>query len=117
MKTMMAKMSMQKRMMIYFAVPLLIIQAAVAAVFYPALLDRFKSQLNYSVEQSINQALSFVGSYLHSMEYLTEMVENNREVYEIISARDFTGRRKLEEHFSLTETRKGNPLLYMCQMS
>lgn len=99
MKTMMAKMSMQKRMMIYFAVPLLIIQAAVAAVFYPALLDRFKSQLNYSVEQSINQALSFVGSYLHNMEYLTEMVENNRVIYEIISARNFNGRRKLEEQY------------------
>lgn len=99
MKTMMAKMSMQKRMMIYFAVPLLIIQAAVAAFLYPALLDKFKSQLNYSMEQSISQAVSFVSSYLHNMEYLTELVENNREIYGILSSKDFTGSRKLKEQY------------------
>ena len=95
----MAKMSMQKRMMIYFAVPLLLIQSVVAAVFYPALLDKFKNQLNYSLEQSINQALSFVGSYIHNMEYLAELVENNGEIYGILSAKEFTGLRNLEEQY------------------
>lgn len=92
-------MSMQKRMMIYFAVPLLIIQSVVAAVFYPALLDKFKNQLNYSLEQSVDQALSFVGSYIHNMEYLAEMVENNKEIYGILSAKEFTGMRDLEEQY------------------
>lgn len=92
-------MSMQKRMMIYFAVPLLIIQSVVAVVFYPALLDKFKSQLNYSLEQSVEQALSFVGSYIHNMEYLAEMVENNKEIYGILSAKEFTGIRNLEEQY------------------
>ena len=92
-------MSMQKRMMIYFAVPLLLIQSVVAAVFYPALLDKFKNQLNYSLEQSINQALSFVGSYIHNMEYLAELVENNGEIYGILSAKEFTGLRNLEEQY------------------
>lgn len=99
MKNRMAKMSMQKRMMIYFAVPLLIIQSVVAAVFYPALLDKFKNQLNYSLEQSVDQALSFVGSYIHNMEYLAEMVENNKEIYGILSAKEFTGMRDLEEQY------------------
>ena len=99
MKNRMAKMSMQKRMMIYFAVPLLLIQSVVAAVFYPALLDKFKNQLNYSLEQSINQALSFVGSYIHNMEYLAELVENNGEIYGILSAKEFTGLRNLEEQY------------------
>lgn len=81
MKNTMVRMSMQKRIMIYFAVPLLIIQTAVAVVFYPALLDKYKSQLNYSLEQSVNQAVSFVGSYIHNMEYLAQMVENSGEIY------------------------------------
>ena len=92
-------MSMQKRMMIYFAVPLLIIQFVVAMIFYPALLDKYKGQLDYSREQSVSQALSFVGSYIHNMEYLAEMVENNKEIYGILSAKEFTGMRDLEEQY------------------
>lgn len=99
MKAMMAKMSMQKRMMIYFAVPLLMIQAAVAVLFYPALLDKYKSQLEYSLEQSVSQAVSFVGSYLHNMEYLAEMVEKNREIYEVLAAKEFGGSRTLEDQY------------------
>lgn len=99
MKNRMAKMSMQKRMMIYFAVPLLILQAVVAVVFYPSLLDRFKSQMNYSLEQSISQAGSFVESYIHNMEYLAEMVENNGEIYGILSASEFDGLKNLKEQY------------------
>lgn len=99
MKNRMAKMSMQRRMMLYFSVPLLLIQIVIAVFFYPHLFDRFKSQLNYSLEQSVTQAVSFVGSYIHNMEYLAELVENNREIYEILSAKEFTGARKLDEQY------------------
>ena len=74
---MMAKMPMQRRMMIYFAVPLLIIQIVIAASCYPALLVRFRKQMDYLLGQSINQAVSFLESYIHNMEYLTQLVENN----------------------------------------
>ncbi len=99
MKNRLARMSMQKRMMIYFAVPLLIIQFVVAMIFYPALLDKYKSQLDYSREQSVSQALSFVGSYIHNMKYLAEMVENNGEIYGILSGKEFTGARNLDEQY------------------
>ena len=99
MKNRLARMSMQKRMMIYFAVPLLIIQFVVAMIFYPALLDKYKGQLDYSREQSVSQALSFVGSYIHNMKYLAEMVENNGEIYGILSGKEFTGARNLDEQY------------------
>lgn len=92
-------MSMQKRMMIYFAVPLLIIQTAVAAVFYPVLLEKYKNQLDYSREQSVSQAVSFVGSYIHNMEYLAQMVENNGEIHDILSAKEFNGARNLDDQY------------------
>lgn len=92
-------MSMQRRMMLYFSVPLLLIQIAVAAFFYPVLLDKFKSQLDYSMEQSVSQAVSFVGSYLHNMEYLVEMVENNGEIHAILSAREFTRTKNLDDQY------------------
>lgn len=99
MKNRMARMSMQKRMMIYFAVPLLIIQSVVAVVSYPALLDRLKSQMDYSLEQSISQAVSFVESYIHNMEYLAEMVENNGEIYGTLSDKEFSGVKNLQEQY------------------
>lgn len=60
MKKILDRMSMQKRMMIYFAVPLLIIQTAVAAVFYPVLLEKYKNQLDYSGNSpSVRRCLSW----------------------------------------------------------
>ena len=99
MKKILDRMSMQKRMMIYFAVPLLIIQTAVAAVFYPVLLEKYKNQLDYSREQSVSQAVSFVGSYIHNMEYLAQMVENNGEIHDILSAKEFNGARNLDDQY------------------
>ena len=92
MKAMIDRMSIQKRMMLYFSVPLLLIQIIVAAFTYPVLQEKFKSQLDYSMGQSINQAVSFLESYVQNMEYLTQLVEKNGEIYGILSAeRSFEG--------------------------
>ena len=40
-----------------------------------------------------------MGSYIHNMEYLAEMVENNGEIYGILSDKEFTGTRKLDEQY------------------
>ena len=99
MKTMMAKMPMQRRMMIYFAVPLLIIQIVIAASCYPALLVRFRKQMDYLLGQSINQAVSFLESYIHNMEYLTQLVENNGQIYGVLTAEQFMGEKRPDEQY------------------
>lgn len=98
-KKKLARLSMQKRMTLYFSVPLLCLQIAAAIAVYPALLSRYKSQLAYSLEQSVSQAVSFVGSYIRNMEYLAQMVENNGDIYGILSGKEFAGKRSLEEQY------------------
>lgn len=99
MKNRLTKMSMQKRMMLYFSVPLLLVQIVAAALCYPALLKNFRKQMDYSLGQSITQAVSFLGSYIHNMKYLAEMVENNGPVYAILSEDHFAEAKGAEEEY------------------
>ena len=57
MKNRILKLSMQKRMMLYFAVPLLIVQILSSILSHSALLGKFRKQYDYSVGQSLTQAV------------------------------------------------------------
>ena len=84
-KIIISKISMQKQMMLYFSVPLLIVQLISSILCYPVLLNTFRKQISYSQEQSVTQAISFVENYIHNMEYLAAMVENNKHIYAVLS--------------------------------
>lgn len=47
--------------------------------------------MDYLLGQSINQAVSFLESYIHNMEYLTQLVENNGQIYGVLTAERFMG--------------------------
>ena len=87
------KLSMQKRMMLYFSVPLILVQIILCFLCYPQVIRRYREKTDYTVEQSINQTISFTESYLQNMTYLADMVENSWVIQDTLSAKDFGGNR------------------------
>lgn len=84
---------MQKRMMLYFSVPLILVQIILCFLCYPQVIRRYREKTDYTVEQSINQTISFTESYLQNMTYLADMVENSWVIQDTLSAKDFGGNR------------------------
>ena len=87
------KLSMQKRMMLYFSVPLILVQIILCFLCYPQVIRRYREKTDYTVERSINQTISFTESYLQNMTYLADMVENSWVIQDTLSAKDFGGNR------------------------
>ena len=98
-KIIISKISMQKQMMLYFSVPLLIVQLISSILCYPVLLNTFRKQISYSQEQSVTQAISFVENYIHNMEYLAAMVENNKHIYAVLSSDEFAKPKETGEQY------------------
>lgn len=84
---------MRKRMNFSFAVPMIVLQILIIGCSYPSLVGKYKVQLQYSSEQSVSQAVSFLESYIQNMKYLAEMVENSWEIQETLSGEDFRKKR------------------------
>ena len=55
--------------------------------------------MDYLLGQSINQAVSFLESYIHNMEYLTQLVENNGQIYGVLTAERFMGEKRPDEQY------------------
>ena len=89
MKHPLQKMSMHKRMMLYFAVPLILMQILLCSLCYPQVVRRYREKTDYSMEQSVSQAISFTESYLRNMTYLANMVEDNGVIQNTLSADGF----------------------------
>lgn len=63
-------------MMLYFAVPLILMQILLCSLCYPQVVRHYREKTDYSMEQSVSQAISFTESYLRNMTYLANMVED-----------------------------------------
>lgn len=79
--------------MLYFSVPLILVQIILCFLCYPQVIRRYREKTDYTVEQSINQTISFTESYLQNMTYLADMVENSWVIQDTLSAKDFGGNR------------------------
>lgn len=99
MKHPLQKMSMHKRMMLYFAVPLILMQILLCSLCYPQVVRRYREKTDYSMEQSVSQAISFTESYLRNMTYLANMVENNGVIQNTLSADGFGEERPYMEQW------------------
>ncbi len=96
------KLSMHKRMMLYFSVPLILVQILLCVLAYPQVVHNYREKTDYSMEQSVNQAISFTESYLQNMTYLADMVENSgviQDTLSTLSAEDFGGDRPYMEQW------------------
>ena len=99
MKHPLQKMSMHKRMMLYFAVPLILMQILLCSLCYPQAVRRYREKTDYSMEQSVSQAISFTESYLRNMAYLANMVEDNGVIQNTLSADGFGEERPYMEQW------------------
>ncbi len=92
-------MSMHKRMMLYFAFPLILMQILLCSLCYPQVVRRYREKTDYSMEQSVSQAISFTESYLRNMTYLANMVEDNGVIQNTLSADGFGEERPYMEQW------------------
>lgn len=99
MKHPLQKMSMHKRMMLYFAVPLILMQILLCSLCYPQVVRRYREKTDYSMEQSVSQTISFAESYLRNMTYLANMVEDNGVIQNTLSADGFGEERPYMEQW------------------
>ena len=99
MKNPLQKLSMHKRMMLYFSVPLILVQILLCFLCYPQVVRHYREKTDYSMEQSVSQAISFTESYLRNMTYLANMVEDNGVIENTLSADGFGEERPYMEQW------------------
>lgn len=99
MKNPLQKLSMHKRMMLYFSVPLILVQILLCFLCYPQVVRHYREKTDYSMEQSVSQAISFTESYLRNMTYLANMVEDNGVIQNTLSADGFGEERQYMEQW------------------
>lgn len=90
---------MHKRMMLYFSVPLILVQILLCFLCYPQVVRHYREITDYSMEQSVSQAISFTESYLRNMTYLANMVEDNGVIQNTLSADGFGEERPYMEQW------------------
>ena len=90
---------MHKRMMLYFSVPLILVQILLCFLCYPQVVRHYREKTDYSMEQSVNQAISFTESYLRNMTYLANMVEDSGVIQNTLSADGFGEERPYMEQW------------------
>ena len=90
---------MHKRMMLYFSVPLILVQILLCFLCYPQVVRHYREKTDYSMEQSASQAISFTESYLRNMTYLANMVEDNGVIQNTLSADGFGEERPYMEQW------------------
>ena len=90
---------MHKRMMLYFSVPLTLVQILLCFLCYPQVVRHYREKTDYSMEQSVSQAISFTESYLRNMTYLANMVEDNGVIQNTLSADGFGEERPYMEQW------------------
>lgn len=90
---------MHKRMMLYFSVPLILVQILLCFLCYPQVVRHYREKTDYSMEQSVSQAISFTESYLRNMTYLANMVEDNGVIQNTLSADGFGEERPYMEQW------------------
>ena len=90
---------MHKRMMLYFSVPLILVQILLCFLCYPQVVRHYREKTDYSMEQSVSQAISFTESYLRNMTYLANRVEDNGVIQNTLSADGFGEERPYMEQW------------------
>ena len=71
---------MQKKMMLTFLAPLLAIELLLCVLLVPQLSARYHAQILQSLDLSCNQAASFINAYMDTMEYISRLIHQDREL-------------------------------------
>ena len=107
-ETKLKSLSMQNKMMLVFAIPIIVIYLILNTVIYSYITAKYEERLMTLVEQSQQQTISFLESCMDTMKYLTDLITHNAEVQTILSSDSFTGNRPYDtqyrEYFKLNNT-------------
>ncbi len=92
--------SMQKKMIYAFSIPVIIICILINLVCYHVISRNYEQRLRYSVNQSCEQAGAFVLNYIENMYYTSALISNNNKVEDILSSSEFdVPDRKVDEQY------------------
>lgn len=91
--------SMQKKMIYAFSIPVILICMLINLVSYNVISKNYENQLRYSVNQSCEQARAFLLNYIENMYYTTELISENNRVEEVLSSSDFSKNKDLAEQY------------------
>lgn len=71
---------MQKKLVLSFSLPMILIFILTIFVISPILTRNYQQQVRYSVNQSCLQAEEFVWDYMNNMYYISRLMEESREL-------------------------------------
>jgi two-component system sensor histidine kinase YesM len=91
--------SMQKKMIYAFSIPVIIICIMINLVCYHIISRNYEERLRYSVNQSCEQAGAFVLNYIENMYYTSALISNNNKVEDVLSSSEFGAERELDEQY------------------
>ena len=77
-------------MMISFALPVIIIAAIGMAVAFQRLYASSRTNIEFSINQTGQQAVSFIESYFQTMTDISDLLESDTEIRDIIFSESFT---------------------------
>ncbi len=91
--------SMRQKMTVAFSVPVIAVSFLIYLAAGMYLQQRSAQQLQYSTEQSMAQAGSFLSSYVQNLLYISDQIRTNDTLQEILTAPDFGSHLDAKENY------------------
>lgn len=91
--------SMQKKMVLIFAVPIITVYVLLNTICYHFILERYEEQLRHSTQQTSKQAEAFLESYIQNMEHLLSIIENNGTIQEVLQSEEYENPKDMAEEY------------------
>ena len=98
------KLLMRHQMTLTFAIPVILIFLAVMAVSYRRISESYRTNIEYSLFQTGNQAVSFLESYFQGMWEVSERMLEDEEIASVLSAEDFLAPKSRRQEYEEYQT-------------
>ena len=98
------KLLMRHQMTLTFAIPVILIFLAVMAVSYRRISESYRTNIEYSLFQTGNQAVSFLESYFQGMWEVSERMLEDGEIASVLHAEDFLAPKSRRQEYEEYQT-------------
>ncbi len=96
------RLPLQRKMMLSFALPVVVIAVIGMAVAFQRLYASSRTNIEFSINQTGQQAASFLESYFQTMTDISDLLERNTTIRDVVFGESFlaekTGREEYEEY-------------------
>lgn len=83
------KLNMQKKLMLSFSIPIILIVGIIILVAFPSVNSRYQEKTIYTAYQNVEQATSYLNEHFQNMMHTADMVTTNDQITEILFAEAF----------------------------